>query len=198
MWSKKISGINSRPSAQYTDMDREPPGEADQYEQFLRLFSRDQLRVMAYIRSVIHDYAAAGDVFQETSFVLWRRFESYDRELEFLPWPLGIARNQVRKHWRSISRDRHVFSYELVSELSDEAIGLAGEIGPRQHALEQCVRLLNQRQRDLIHRFYGENQSATSIAQVWNRSVHAVYKALKVMRRSLLECVESRLARENP
>ena len=130
--------------------------------------------------------------------MLWRRFKSYDRELEFLPWALGIARNQVRKHWRSMSRDRHVFSYELVSELSEEALGLAGEIGLRQQALEECVGLLSGRQRDLIRRFYGENQSATSIAKIWDRSVHAVYKALKVMRRSLLECVESRLAEENP
>ena len=115
-----------------------------------------------------------------------------------MPWALGIARNQVRKHWRSMSRDRHVFSYELVSALSEEALGLEGEIGPRQQALEACVGLLSGRQRDLIQRFYGENQSATSIAEVWDRSVYAVYKALKVMRRSLLECVESRLAEENP
>ena len=179
-------------------MDQEPSGKADQYEQFLRLFTRDQLQVMAFVRSLVHDHAAAGDVFQETSLVLWRRFESYDRELEFLPWALGIARNQVRKHWRSMSRDRHVFSYELVSELSEEALGLAGEIEPRQQALEECVGLLSGRQRDLIQRFYGENQSAASIADIWDRSVHAVYKALKVMRRSLLECVESRLAEENP
>ena len=45
-------------------MDRQQPGESDPYEQFLRLFSRDQLQVMAYIRSLVHDHSAASDVFQ--------------------------------------------------------------------------------------------------------------------------------------
>ena len=44
--------------------------------------------------------------------------------------------------------------------------------------------------------FYGENKSADTIAATWDRTVHAVYKALKVMRKSLLECVERRLATE--
>jgi RNA polymerase sigma-70 factor (ECF subfamily) len=52
------------------------------------------------------------------------------------------------------------------------------------------------RQQDLIRMFYGENLSADKIATSWDRTVHAVYKALKVMRKSLLECVERRLAAE--
>ena len=44
--------------------------------------------------------------------------------------------------------------------------------------------------------FYGENQSADAIAASWDRTVHAVYKALKVMRRQLLACVEQKLGPE--
>jgi RNA polymerase sigma-70 factor (ECF subfamily) len=42
--------------------------------------------------------------------------------------------------------------------------------------------------------FYGQQLPAEQIAATWGRTVHAVYKALKVMRRSLLDCVERRLA----
>jgi len=60
--------------------------------------------------------------------------------------------------------------------------------------VRDCVSGLPPRQRDLIRMFYGENRSAGEIAASWNRTVHAVYKALATLRRALLECVTTRLA----
>lgn len=173
-----------------------PPSNTELYEEFLRLFTRDQFRVIAYIRALIHDHTAANDVFQETSLVLWRSFSSFRRDAEFTPWAMGIARNQVLKHWRARDRDRHVFSESLLSELASEAILIADELDSRQTALNECVQQLAPRQQELIGQFYGANQPAKLIAESWNRTVHAVYKSLKVMRRSLLECVEQKLAEE--
>ena len=167
------------------------------YEAFLRYFTQDQLRIHAYIRSLLHDPVAASDVFQETSLELWRSFPTFRRDTEFAPWALGVARNQLLKHWRTRDRDRHVFSDTLLKELSAAAINLTAESAPRQQAMEECVSQLSARQQELIHLFYGESLPADFIAQQWNRSVHTVYKALKVMRRSLMECVESRMARES-
>ncbi|TWT30627.1 sigma-70 family RNA polymerase sigma factor [Blastopirellula retiformator] len=172
------------------------PANSAEYEAFLRLFTRDQLRVLAYIRALIHDHAVANDVFQETSLELWRSFATFRRDEEFARWALGIARHQVLKYWRTRDRDRHVFSETLLAELSTVAIDRVGEMEPRQQALDQCVGQLSDRQRELIRLFYGENQSAAAIAQAWDRSVHAVYKSLKVMRRALLQCVESKLSGE--
>ena len=173
-----------------------PPSNTELYEEFLRLFTRDQLKVLAFIRALIHDHSAASDVFQETSIELWRSFPSFRGDAEFAPWALGVARNQVLKHWRSRDRDRHVFSESLVNELAGEAIHLADELESRQTALNECVQQLAPRQQELIQQFYGANKPAKVIAESWNRTVHAVYKSLKVMRRSLLECVEQKLAEE--
>ncbi len=173
-----------------------PSTDTQIYEEFLRLFTRDQLRVVAFIRALIHDHTAASDVFQETCLELWRSFPSFRRDAEFAPWALGIARNQVLKHWRSHDRDRHIFSETLLTELAGEAINLADELEPRQTALNECVQQLAPRQQELIQQFYGANQPAKRIAESWNRTVHTVYKSLKVLRRSLLECVEQKLAEE--
>ena len=170
--------------------------QTNDYEAFLQLFMRNQFRVLAYIRSFIHNHTAANDVFQETCLELWRSFATFRRDAEFAPWALGIARHQVLKHWRTRDRDRHVFSETLMNDLSESAIHLASEMVSRQEALEECVGKLSERQRELIHLFYGENQSASQIAETWKRSVHAVYKGLKVLRRTLLECVESKVGNE--
>ena len=166
---------------------RRPADRTDDYEEFLGLFSRNQSRVQAYIRSL---------VFQATSLVLWRSFETFDKSKDFLPWAFGVARHQVLMFWRTKRRDRHVFSETLIATLADDALGRADFAADRQRALDACVEGLPPRQRDLIRMFYGENQSADTIAASWDRTVHAVYKALKVMRKSLLECVERRLATE--
>jgi RNA polymerase sigma-70 factor (ECF subfamily) len=98
--------------------------------------------------------------------------------------------------WRTKRRDRHVFSESLIATLAEDALGRDSTTTDRQRALDACVEGLPPRQRDLVRMFYGENKSADTIAASWDRTVHAVYKALKVMRKNLLECVERRLAAE--
>ena len=181
------------------NMDREtktPLVDPELYEQFLKLFTRDQLRIVAWIRALVLDHTAAADVFQETSLELWRSFPTFRPDADFLPWALGVARHRVLKHWRKAKRDRLTFSEEFIQELTVEAIGLADELAPRQAALDECVGQLSDRLRNLIHRFYGENQTADVIASDWEPSVQAVYKSLKVMRRALLECVETKLSEQ--
>jgi RNA polymerase sigma-70 factor (ECF subfamily) len=172
-----------------------PANAADDYELFISLFSRNQGRILAFVRALVPNPTQADDVFQTTSLVLWRSFGTFRRDAEFLPWAIGVARHQVLVHWRSRRRDRHVFSEALLVDLAAAAESELGEAELRQQALDACVSSLPERQRDLIRLFYGENQSAGDIAVSWNRTVHAVYKALTTLRRALLECVTQRLAR---
>jgi len=143
----------------------EPTTTSDDYETFLRLFTRDQFRILSYIRSIVVQPHAVDDVYQETCL----------------------------EHWRTRDRDRLVFSDALLHEITATALEMGGEMSDRQEAMNECVKKLAIRQRELIHLFYGKKQSAAIIAEHWNRSVHAIYKALKVMRRTLFECVESKL-----
>jgi RNA polymerase sigma-70 factor, ECF subfamily len=174
-----------------SDADRPDAGT---YDQFLRLFTGDQQRLLAYILALVHDRDDAQEIFQETSLVLWRAFPTFRPGEEFLPWALGIARHQMLKLRRLRKRDRHVFSEELMAMLADEAAAMAPEIAPREQALAECMKRLTRRQRQLIEWFYGQGLVAAQIAERWNRSIHAVYKALRVLRRTLLECIELKLA----
>jgi RNA polymerase sigma-70 factor (ECF subfamily) len=177
-------------------MDTPLDHETDDYELFLKLFTQDQMRLLAYIRSFIFNPTDAYDVYQESCLVLWRSFGSYDRKLLFTSWALGIARHQILHYFRSKQRDKLTFSDNLMSALTLEAINLTQEIEPRLEALQECLGELTERQHHLIKMFYGQNMSADAIALVWGRSVHTVYKSLKVMRRIIFSCVESKLVTE--
>ena len=171
-----------------------PSDASDDYELFLSLFTRSQGRIQAYIRTLVHDPAQADDVFQATSLVLWRSFSTFRRDGEFLPWAIGTARHQVLLHWRTRRRDRHVFSDALLADLADSTAAAIDTADTRLAALEACIAGLSERQRELLRLFYGEKIRAEAIAGRWGRTVHAVYKALKVLRRSLFDCVTRRLA----
>jgi RNA polymerase sigma-70 factor (ECF subfamily) len=171
-----------------------PAAGSDDYELFLSLFTKSQGRIQAFIRTLVHDPAQADDVFQATSLVLWRSFGTFRRDAEFLPWALGTARHQVLVHWRSRRRDRHVFSEALLADLAETTEAALETTEARMAALETCIAAMPDRHRELIRLFYGENQAADAIARKWDRSVHAVYKALKVMRKALLDCVTKKLS----
>ncbi len=170
-----------------------PQAGSDDYELFLALFMKCQGRIQAFIRTLVHDPTQADDVFQATSLVLWRSFATFRRDAEFLPWALGTARHQVLLHWRRRRRDRHVFSEALLEDLADTTEAALETSETRMAALEACITGLSERQRELLRMFYGENQRAEKIARLWGRTVHAVYKALKVMRKALFDCVTRRL-----
>lgn len=174
------------------------PHAAEDYELFLSLFTRCQGRIQAFIRTLVPDPTQADDVFQATSLVLWRSFATFRRDADFLPWAIGTARHQVLLHWRTRRRDRHVFSDDLLADLADATEEAVDSAETRLAALESCLAGLSDRQRDLVRMFYGENQPAAAIADRWDRTVHAVYKSLKVMRQTLFECVSRKLRDLSP
>ncbi len=57
-------------------LDDDCSSQSELSEDFLQLFLRDQFRVLACI-VLIYDPAAASDVFQETSLVLWSAFPRF-------------------------------------------------------------------------------------------------------------------------
>jgi RNA polymerase sigma-70 factor (ECF subfamily) len=163
------------------------------YEQFLRVFTANQQRLLAYILALVHDREAAQEIFQETSLVLWRTFPAFRPGAAFLPWALAIAKHQVLRYVRLRKKDRHLFSEGLMEVLADEAAAMAPDLAPRSKALAECLKRLPDRQRQLVEWFYGQRLAAGQVAARWDRSVHAVYKALKVLRTTLLECIERAL-----
>lgn len=178
--------------------DRDAVAAPGEYERFLAVFTLAQGRLQSYIRSLVHDRTAADDVFQTTALELWQKFSAGTEINDFTAWSLGVARHKVLHYWRSKRRDRHVFSDAVLSSLADASLDVIKEADDRHDALLACVESLPDRQRQLVSLFYGEQWPAEAIAAQWNRSVHAVYKALKLLRKTLLTCIEARLAPAGP
>lgn len=174
------------------------PPEADRHKLFLRLFLRNERRLYGYILTLLPNRADADDVLQETSLVMWDKFDPDAPPTEFLAWARKFAYHKVLDFHKKTQRAQARLSRVFLERVSGAAAAQseAPRSDDRREALASCIERLTPRDRDLLTRRFADGATTQSTSQQLGRSVEAVYKALAKLRQSLFECVERRLARE--
>lgn len=163
---------------------------------FVQLFAQHQRGIHAYICTLVPNRVDADDVMQETSLVLWRKWEEFDRNRDFIRWACGIAFNEVLKLRRRVATRRCYFNEELLQQLSVEAIEQSDALEMRQTALTGCIKKLGLRDRELIERRYRTKTTSRQVADELGRPASTVYKALARIRDVLYDCVERTIAQQ--
>jgi RNA polymerase sigma-70 factor (ECF subfamily) len=177
-------------------MAKRAPSDPDAAGEFVRLFAQHQRRVHAYIGTLLPNRSDADDVMQETSMVLWRKWDDFDRSRDFLRWACGIAFYEVLKHRRLRGAEKLYFSDELVRQLSVEVLAQSELHDQRREALALCMQSLNSNDRELIQHRYTTGVTARQTAADLHRPESTVYKALARIRTSLLRCVEQKIVQQ--
>ena len=172
-----------------------PPAKA---KLFLRLFLQNERRLYAYILTLLPHRADADDVLQETSLVLWDKFDEQNPPDDFTAWGCRIAYFKVLDFYRKSQRSRVRFSQALLDRLAETAVEQAGtlQLEERRETLADCIAKLSGRDRDLLARRFADGATTRSTAADLGRSVDAVYKALAKIRQALFDCVTRTLAPE--
>ena len=165
-------------------------------ECFVQLFAQHERHLRAFIRSTGLDWAAVDDVVQTVSLVMWRKWDQFDPESDFMAWARVIARFEVLKFRRTVARDRHVFHADLIELLADTAVERAEAVpdGRYERALEACIEQLPSKSRKLINAAYESDRSIKEVAAELGKSATALYKALDRIRKQLRVCVSERAA----
>jgi RNA polymerase sigma-70 factor, ECF subfamily len=163
------------------------------YASLLRLH---QTQLFGYIYSLVRDLDDADDLFQQTSLVLWDKFDQFDRSKSFINWACGVARFEVLNFLRSRSRKRLYFTDELNLALVEAHESLEHErLEERRTALAGCMKKLRQKDRELLDACYERSSSLRDVALGYGRSTHSIHNSLRRIRRVLFQCVERGVAR---
>lgn len=168
----------------------------DRYEVFLRYFAQDRDRILAYVHSLLPHRADAEDVFQRCSVLLWRKFDDFDTQRDFLPWACGVAFYEVRNFLRVAARDRLQFDGDLIEQLAERRLESLQHVDRRLNALHGCLNLLKSEDRELIKAAYHESSPLSDFAESSGRALQTLYNRLSLVRRQLLDCVQRKLAIE--
>ena len=176
--------------------DQTPAPEDARYEAFIARFAHYEPDLRRFIRSLLPTSVDADEVLQQTAIVIWRKFEQYDPETNFMKWACVIARFEALAYRRKMARDRLVFREDVMELMADEGVE---EIEPRraEHvALEACLEAMPEKQRRFLTLAYTPGVKTKELAEEAGSTAAAFYMRLKRLRHQLLECVESKVREE--
>jgi len=171
----------------------EPGAAAKPTEAFLKEFALHHDRLFAYLFSLLPHRPDAEDVFQRTSLILWQKFDQWEPSTDFLAWACGVAFYEVRNFIRVASRDRLRFGEALLETLSKERTAALKQRDDRVAALQECLKKLDQGERELLQRAYVDEESIRELARRDGRAAQTLYNRLNLLRKQLLQCTDLRV-----
>lgn len=164
--------------------------------QFVELYSMYYPRLQYYLMALLPSSNDAADVLQETSLVLWKKFDTFQIGTNFLAWACKIARLQALKQYERTNRSAKLFDARVLEQLAVEAADVAAIPAIPLEVLESCLENLSDVDRILIRRRYEPGYSVKQIALDIGRSANSLSKSLGRIRRALLVCIERKLPQE--
>jgi RNA polymerase sigma-70 factor (ECF subfamily) len=169
----------------------------DRYDAFCELLTRYQGQLRGYILALVRNREDADDLFQATSLVLWRRFDTFEPESNFFAWARRTAEFTVRNFWRT-NQTRSIPRSEIFLDAlatSEPAIG-SDSFDSYVEKLRDCMEKLCSEDRNLLKLSYMNEMGVQQIADSIARSRQSVGRSLMRIRQSLLRCIQSHLNQE--
>src|SRR3954470_1792601 len=177
-------------------MDPGQHSETEARKRLMTLMTRHQRQIFSYIYVLVHNRADAEDLLQETSLVICEKFHEFQEGTDFVAWACQIAYWRVRYSRQKYARSKVIFDQELLDVVAQTAGSMADELDERHEALGICLQRLHPRDRQLLIARYEPAGTVEDAAQRSGRTLKTAYKALARLRKLLLDCVSTRLARE--
>ena len=168
----------------------------DRMAKFVQLYSLHYPRLQYYVMALLPSSNDVADVLQETSLVLWKKFDSFEIGTNFFAWACKIARLQTLKHYERNKRSAKLFDTSTLEKLAVEAMDSAARPTVPLEVLESCLARLLESDRKIIRRRYEPDTTVKQIANEIGLSANLLSKSLGKIRRSLLACIERKLSHE--
>ena len=164
-------------------------------QKFLGYYVQNQKRIHGYILSVTSNWSDAEDILQETTSLMWQKFEEFEDGTNFSSWGIQIAKYKILEHRRA--RKKHPeFSECVLDELMDQAEKRQGKFNSAQNALERCMKKLSVADYKLVQMRYMQNNTIKDMAVQLERPVQGLYKVMARIHSNLLLCVRGHLKAE--
>ncbi len=177
-------------------MNLQPDG-GSRTEAFLKLSMTAQRRLLAFILTLVPNHTDADDLLQETTMVMWRRFDEYRPGSDFVAWGITIARYKVLNYRKKYATSHVQFSDEVLDVLQAEAPEMLQHMDSRTEAVRKCLRNLDDKDMNLIKLRYGKGLTFKNISDLLGRSAQSIHKSLGRIHNALIFCIRRTVSMEN-
>jgi RNA polymerase sigma-70 factor, ECF subfamily len=163
----------------------------ENYTRFMKQYTTCVPAVRAYLRQLLPTWNDVDEVVQETSLVLWKKYEEFEQGTDFTRWACVVARFEALKYRRKKARDRHNFGDDLFDLIAEEALEENDRLKTERLALNRCLAKLAPKQREITLSAYSGDNTIREVAENFGHSATALYKALNRIRQSLYKCIKT-------
>lgn len=174
-----------------------PRSEDERYETFVSRFAHYEPDLRRFLRSLLPTWTDTDEVLQQTAIVIWRKFDQYDPETNFMKWACVIARFEALAYRRKMARDRLVFREDVLELMAGEGVEEIDTRSREQEALEDCLLAMPEKQRQFLTLAYTPGVKVKELAGEAGSSAASFYMRLKRLRHRLMECIESKMQTTN-
>lgn len=182
-----------------TEPAQSPNSQEDaRYEIFVKKFAHYEGDVRRFVRSLLPNWTDADEVVQQTAIVMWRKFDQYDPDTNFMKWACVIARFEALAYRRKMARDRLVFREDVLELMADEGVEEMDQRNAEHEALTTCLQAVPEAQRQLLTLAHTQGVNVKELAEQAGSTAAAFYMRLNRLRRRLMKCVESKLQQPEP
>jgi RNA polymerase sigma-70 factor (ECF subfamily) len=186
-------------SARLADQVGRPPtnsdsSEGNRAELFLALHLQNHNRLAAFVHTLVPVWQDAEEIIQDTLMVLWRKFEEFDPSTSFFSWAARVAQYEVLNYRRKNRHRELYFDDEVLGALASTALEQMDDMELQRAALENCIKKLPDKDRELLRLRYREGGSIQIAADALRRTTGHVQRLLRKIRGGLLRCVHARMS----
>ena len=165
--------------------------------EFVELYTQHYQRLQYYVMALLPMPNDSADVLQETSLVLWKKFDTFESGTNFFAWACKIARLQTKKHYQRHSRASRLLDEATLQLIAKEAMDSQSKSEVPLEILESCLERLDESDRKLICRRYEPDTTVKQIAAELGVTANYLSKTFGRIRRSLLTCIQGKLAKRD-
>lgn len=160
-------------------------------KEFVTLLTSQQSRIYNYILSLVPNFSDADDVLQETTKLMWEKFDEFKVGTDFLAWGRKIAHFLILEHYRK-KKKRHDFYYDdqLIDKLQKDVQKSNDSSRDDLYHLKNCLKKLKRQDRKLLMLRYFENNKARELAGRFGCSIQYVYRNISRIHQLLLACIQ--------
>jgi RNA polymerase sigma-70 factor (ECF subfamily) len=165
--------------------------ETEKIQQFVSFFTSHQGKIYSFILSLVPNFNDADDIMQETSKMMWVKFDEFQRGTDFVAWGIKIAHFRILEFRRKKKALQKIqFTDELTQDLKDKSEKRQDMSKEYLKFLKDCIRKLSLPDQDLILLRYQQNLKVKDISLRFGKSVQSVYQNMARIQELLLSCVK--------
>lgn len=151
-------------------------------------------RIKALVYSIIRDYHLSQDTLQEVCVFIVSNPDKYDSSKKFLPWALGVARLKAFEAVRKSQKQLALVEDDVIEKIQEDLVDLERDDEVRLSALEECLKVVNEKHRKILTLKYVDKMTAETIAEKIGRTPIATYSLLQRTRITIAGCIRRKLA----